>query len=52
MLVIGGSIGSVFINQVVREALPQLLKEYQVIHLCGKGKFGQQSGTDKGLCTV
>ena len=37
MLVIGGSIGSVFINQVVREALPQLLKEYQVIHLCGKG---------------
>lgn len=39
MLVIGGSIGSVFINQIVRESLPELLKKYQVIHLCGKGNL-------------
>lgn len=39
MLVIGGSIGSVFINQVVRESLEELLKEYQIIHLCGKGNL-------------
>lgn len=39
MMIIGGSIGSVFINQVVREALPDLLKKYQIIHLCGKGNL-------------
>ena len=48
MLVIGGSIGSVFINQVVREALPQLLKEYQVIHLCGKGNLDSSLAQTKG----
>ena len=48
MLVIGGSIGSVFINQVVREALPQLLKEYQVIHLCGKGNLDNSLAQTKG----
>ena len=48
MLVIGGSIGSVFINQVVREALPQLLKEYQVIHLCGKGNLDNSLSQTKG----
>lgn len=52
MLVIGGSIGSVFINQVVREALPQLLKEYQVDPSVWKRQFRQQLGTDKRLCTV
>lgn len=41
MLVIGGSIGSVFINQVVREALPELLKRYQIIHLCGKDNLDE-----------
>ena len=48
MLVIGGSIGSVFINQVVREALPQLLKEYQLIHLCGKGNLDNSLAQTKG----
>ena len=52
MLVIGGSIGSVFINQVVREALPQLLKEYQVIHLCGKGNLDSSLAQTKGYVTV
>ena len=37
ILVIGGSLGAVRINHVLRECLPQLLKNYQVIHLCGKG---------------
>ena len=39
ILVIGGSLGAVAVNHAVREALPELLKEYQVIHLCGKGKL-------------
>ena len=37
-MVVGGSLGSASINQVVREALPRLLEDFQVIHLCGKDK--------------
>ena len=39
ILVIGGSLGSVAINNAVRHILPDLLKKYQVIHLCGKGNL-------------
>jgi len=39
MLVTGGSQGSVAINSCVREALPQLLEQLRVIHLCGKGNL-------------
>ena len=38
ILVIGGSLGSVVVNNAVRESLPCLLKDFQIIHLCGKGK--------------
>ena len=38
ILVIGGSLGSVKVNEAVREILPDLLEKYQIIHLCGKGK--------------
>ncbi|WP_313133929.1 undecaprenyldiphospho-muramoylpentapeptide beta-N-acetylglucosaminyltransferase [Anaerocolumna sp.] len=38
ILVIGGSTGSVVVNEAVRGVLPTLLKQYQVIHLCGKDK--------------
>lgn len=48
MMVIGGSIGSVFINQIVRESLPELLKKYQVIHLCGKGNLDDTLNQTKG----
>ena len=36
MLVMGGSLGSQKLNQVIRDHLPRLLADYQVIHLCGK----------------
>ena len=36
ILIIGGSLGSVTVNQAVRGILPQLLKTYQVIHICGR----------------
>lgn len=36
-IVMGGSQGSAVLNKAVRQALPELLKSYQVIHLCGKG---------------
>ena len=38
-MVIGGSLGAVAVNEAVRKALPELLKTYQVVHLCGKGKM-------------
>ncbi len=37
LLIIGGSLGSVAVNNAVRQSLPALLEKYQVIHLCGKG---------------
>jgi UDP-N-acetylglucosamine--N-acetylmuramyl-(pentapeptide) pyrophosphoryl-undecaprenol N-acetylglucosamine transferase len=39
LLVIGGSLGAGSINRCIRDALPELTKNYQVIHLCGKGKM-------------
>jgi UDP-N-acetylglucosamine--N-acetylmuramyl-(pentapeptide) pyrophosphoryl-undecaprenol N-acetylglucosamine transferase len=38
LMIMGGSQGAQRINEVVRQALPQLLPHYQVVHLCGKGK--------------
>lgn len=39
ILVIGGSLGAGSINSSIREGLTQLLQNYQIIHLCGKGKL-------------
>lgn len=39
ILIIGGSTGSRAINEVVRGMLPTLLRDYQIIHLCGKGNI-------------
>ena len=39
IMVIGGSLGAANVNKVVREALPRLLTDFQVVHLCGKGKI-------------
>lgn len=38
IMVVGGSLGSVAVNDAVRGILPELLKTFQVVHLCGKGK--------------
>ena len=42
LLVIGGSIGSVAINDAIREALPELLKEFEVLHICGNGNLSSE----------
>lgn len=38
VMVIGGSQGAASVNKVVRDALPKLLEDFQVVHLCGKDK--------------
>ena len=38
-MVVGGSQGSAAINQAVRDVLPELLTDFQVVHLCGKEKM-------------
>jgi len=39
ILVFGGSLGAEKINQVVRELLPNILTEFQIVHVCGAGKI-------------
>lgn len=39
MMVIGGSLGAAAINQAVREALPKLLQDFQIVHICGNDKI-------------
>ncbi|MEY8356549.1 undecaprenyldiphospho-muramoylpentapeptide beta-N-acetylglucosaminyltransferase [Lachnospiraceae bacterium 54-53] len=47
ILIIGGSLGSVTVNTAVRGILPKLLKNYQVIHICGKGNLDESlTGTE------
>lgn len=48
ILIIGGSLGSVAVNNAVRSVLPDLLEEYQIIHLCGKGKTDPSLEGTKG----
>ncbi len=48
ILIIGGSLGSVAVNEAVRAILPELLKDFQVIHLCGKGKTDESLKDVKG----
>ncbi len=38
VMVIGGSLGAEAVNKAVREALPKLLEDFQVVHICGKDK--------------
>lgn len=39
LMVIGGSLGAANVNKLVRESLPLILKDFQIVHLCGKGKL-------------
>ncbi|MEZ3461236.1 MAG: undecaprenyldiphospho-muramoylpentapeptide beta-N-acetylglucosaminyltransferase [Lachnospiraceae bacterium] len=39
IMVIGGSLGAAEVNKLVREALPKLLEDFQIVHICGKDKI-------------
>lgn len=48
LLVIGGSTGAASVNNAVRDLLPTLLQQFQVIHLCGKGKTDESYNGREG----
>lgn len=48
MLIIGGSTGSVAINNSIRENLDAILEKFNVIHLCGKGNLDESLKNKKG----
>ena len=48
LLIIGGSLGAVHINDQVRAVLPELLKDFQIIHICGKGNLRPELQDRKG----
>lgn len=48
ILVIGGSLGSVIVNQTIRRILPRLLNSFQIIHICGKGNLDDSLIGTKG----
>lgn len=48
IMVIGGSLGAANVNKAVRDALPALLKDFQVVHLCGQGKVDNLLLNTKG----
>ena len=41
LLVVGGSLGALAVNEAVRKILPKLTEKFDVVHLCGKGKFDE-----------
>ena len=48
IMVVGGSTGAVKVNEAVRAILPKLTKDFQVVHLCGKGKVDNSIKDMKG----
>ena len=48
IMVIGGSLGAAAINDAVRNSLDELLKKYQIVHLCGNGKVDSSLNSVNG----
>jgi len=42
LLTMGGSLGAQAVNDALRAALPELLKTFDIVHLCGAGKVSAQ----------
>lgn len=41
LMIIGGSLGSKVINENVRNVVKELLKEFNIVHICGKGNLDE-----------
>ncbi len=48
IMIMGGSLGALRINNCLRESLDVLLENFQIIHLCGKGNVDNNFKNKKG----
>ena len=48
LLVVGGSLGALAVNEAVRKILARLTEKFDVVHLCGKGKSDESLKDMKG----
>ena len=48
LMIIGGSLGALHVNEAIRAILPQLLERFQIIHICGKGKVDESFNNTTG----
>ena len=48
LLVMGGSLGAVRINNLITENLDKLLSSFQIIHICGKGNVNESLRQKEG----
>ena len=48
LLIIGGSLGSKIINDNIRKNIKVLLKDFNIVHLCGKGNLDLNLNNTKG----
>ncbi|MBO4862801.1 MAG: undecaprenyldiphospho-muramoylpentapeptide beta-N-acetylglucosaminyltransferase [Eubacterium sp.] len=48
LLVVGGSTGSVRINEAIWSSMDELLKDYNIIHICGKDKSNPEKNDVAG----
>ncbi|MCR5734951.1 MAG: undecaprenyldiphospho-muramoylpentapeptide beta-N-acetylglucosaminyltransferase [Lachnospiraceae bacterium] len=48
ILVIGGSLGALTVNLAIRSILDKLLNDFDIIHLCGKGKIDESLTNKQG----
>ena len=46
----GGSLGAQAVNKALREALPGLLPQFDVAHICGKGNLDEALNGTEGYC--
>lgn len=52
LLIIGGSLGSINLNNMIRENIDDLIKRFNIIHSCGRGKIDynyQESNDDNTI---
>ena len=48
LFIMGGSLGSVVINNAIYDNIDELLKKFNIIHICGKGNINKELSNKSG----